>query len=174
MMELGAKVCTPKSPQCLLCPVKGFCKAYEAGMQVELPAKAQKIKNPVRYGTLYFIENPKRPGEFLFETCPEKGLLGGMTGVPGSGWYTEKEKVREDLSNKDIAFLPIEPFHVTHVFTHFRLELNAVYVQSASFFSASERRYFWHQIVEYDKLGLPSVYKKAVNQYFSTYKKLKE
>jgi A/G-specific adenine glycosylase len=42
MMELGATVCTPRSPQCLLCPVAEFCRARQLGIAESLPVKRQK------------------------------------------------------------------------------------------------------------------------------------
>jgi A/G-specific adenine glycosylase len=118
MMDLGATLCTPRSPACLMCPVHSFCEAYRAGQSEKYPRKAPKQAKPVRYGVAYVIQR-QRDGAFLLERRPEKGLLGGMLGFPGTPW-TEQEVA------------PNPPFpsdweeykdRVIHVFTHFQLNL---------------------------------------------------
>ena len=60
MMELGATICLPRNPLCLLCPVAGDCQAREQGRQAELPVKLQRIE-PVRIrATLLAIERAGR------------------------------------------------------------------------------------------------------------------
>ena len=68
LMDLGAMICTPISPKCGMCPIRAFCKARSENIQETLPVKAKKISRPVKYGTLYFIENSK--GELLLEKRP--------------------------------------------------------------------------------------------------------
>lgn len=121
MMDLGATLCTPRSPVCLMCPVRSFCSAYRAGQPEQYPRKAPKIAKPVRYGVAYVIQR-KRDGAFLLERRPEKGLLGGMLGFPGTEW-TEQEVAldppfpSEWVEHKD---------PVIHVFTHFQLKLRVL------------------------------------------------
>jgi A/G-specific adenine glycosylase len=84
LMDFGAAVCTPRAPKCLLCPVTEHCKALAKGIAEKLPIKAKKAEKPVRRGVVYALVNER--GEVLFERRPEKGLLGGMLGLPGTGW----------------------------------------------------------------------------------------
>ena len=70
-----------------------------------------------------------RGDELLVRTRPEKGLLGGMTEVPGSDWLAgqdDKPALKQAPVVKDIARWHRKAGVVTHVFTHFPLEL-AVY-----------------------------------------------
>lgn len=84
LMDLGASVCTPRAPKCLLCPITEQCEAREKGIAETLPVKAKKAAKPVRRGIVYALVNEH--GEVLFERRPEKGLLGGMLGLPGTAW----------------------------------------------------------------------------------------
>ena len=60
MMELGATLCLPKNPQCLLCPVAKLCRARELGMQQEFPAQKAKTKNVEIERDLFWIERDGR------------------------------------------------------------------------------------------------------------------
>ncbi|HBK92189.1 MAG TPA: A/G-specific adenine glycosylase [Parvularcula sp.] len=84
LMDLGAGVCTPRAPNCLLCPLSEHCEARATGVAETLPVKAMKAAKPLRRGVAYALVNER--GEILFERRPEKGLLGGMLGLPGAAW----------------------------------------------------------------------------------------
>ena len=84
VMDLGATICSPKSPACGICPWRGPCAARVAGTAAELPKKTPKKAKPVRHGTVYLAQ--REDGAWLLETRPDKGLLGGMLGWPGSEW----------------------------------------------------------------------------------------
>ena len=84
LMDLGAGVCTPRNPKCLLCPLERHCAARARGVADKLPLKARKNAKPTRRGVAYALINAK--GEILFERRPPTGLLGGMLGLPGTAW----------------------------------------------------------------------------------------
>ncbi len=84
LMDLGAGVCTPRNPKCLLCPLSNECAARAKGIAEQLPAKARKTAKPLRRGIAYALINAK--GEMLFERRPDKGLLAGCLGLPGTQW----------------------------------------------------------------------------------------
>ena len=123
LMDLGASICSPKKPACALCPFAEDCIARRRGDQETFPRKAPKKTGALRRGAAFVVT---RGDELLVRTRPEKGLLGGMTEVPGSDWLAAQE---------DDAALAQAPklsaairWHrkagiVTHVFTHFPLEL---------------------------------------------------
>ncbi|MCE9589057.1 MAG: A/G-specific adenine glycosylase [Planctomycetes bacterium] len=79
MMELGATVCTPRSPLCLTCPVASMCRANELGIVDRLPTKRVKRK-PTRVE--YHAVAVERGGKFLFVQRPAKGLWAGMWQFP--------------------------------------------------------------------------------------------
>ncbi len=117
VMDLGATVCTPKSPACGICPWMSACKACGAGMQAELPLKPPKAEKPVRYGIAYLAR--REDGAWLLERRPESGLLGGMLGWPGSDWSDSPEPappVTADWCDPGVE--------VRHTFTHFHLHLS--------------------------------------------------
>ncbi|MRU15237.1 A/G-specific adenine glycosylase [Roseovarius sp. A21] len=116
VMDLGATVCTPKSPACGVCPWMGACAARAAGVQAELPLKTPKKPKPTRLGIAYVAR--REDGAFLLETRPEKGLLGGMLGWPGSAWNEAPEPAPPlDADWQDIGE------EARHTFTHFHLRL---------------------------------------------------
>lgn len=80
MMELGATLCTPRKPQCLLCPVGEFCGARQAGRQDQLPVKLGKAKPIDEEVTLLLI---RRKSQYLFWLRPaESKRLAGFHELP--------------------------------------------------------------------------------------------
>ena len=123
VMDLGATICSPKSPACGICPVRSPCAARKMGIQAELPRKLPKAAKPTRYGYAYLAQ--RSDGAWLLERRPDKGLLGGMLGWPGSEWGdAPNEAPPFDTDWHDIGA------EVRHTFTHFHLRL-AVRVAAA-------------------------------------------
>lgn len=116
MMDLGATLCTPKSPACGICPLRDPCRARAAGTAADLPRRAPKEAKPVRRGIVYVAQ--RADGALLLERRPDKGLLGGMLGWPGSDW-SDAPRDRPPFA-ADWKTLPGE---VRHTFTHFHLIL---------------------------------------------------
>lgn len=116
VMDLGATICTPKSPACGICPWRGPCRARAAGVAAQLPARAPKKAKPVRFGIAYVAR--RADGALLLERRPDRGLLGGMLGWPGAEWGESAE-----------AAPPLEAewrdagAEARHTFTHFHLRL---------------------------------------------------
>ena len=77
MMDLGATICSPKTPSCILCPFADICAARAAGDAERYPVKAPKALRPVRFGAAFYVR--RDDGAVLVRTRPPKGLLGGMT-----------------------------------------------------------------------------------------------
>jgi A/G-specific adenine glycosylase len=118
LMDLGATVCTPKSPACDMCPWTDECSGRIRGMATTLPRKATRQKVPTRFGHVYWIENTK--GDVLVRTREAKGLLGGMTEFPSSDWQRDKPPAFEAPFFAEWKRLMGT---VEHTFTHFHLEL---------------------------------------------------
>ena len=116
VMDLGATICTPRKPACGICPWMEKCKARKQGIATDLPAKLPKKTKPTRFGIAYVAR--RDDGAWLLETRPEKGLLGGMLGWPGSDWTTEQPSDQPPLAAdwREVG-------EVRHTFTHFHLKL---------------------------------------------------
>lgn len=116
VMDLGATICTPKSPACGICPWRDDCAGRIAGTAARLPNKAIKKPVPIRRGFAYVVR--RTDGAWLLETRPDRGLLGGMLGFAGSDW--------SDDPQPDPPVMADWQTHATtarHTFTHFHLEL---------------------------------------------------
>lgn len=154
LMDLGALVCRPKTPLCGECPVALHCDARVTGRADEFPKKQRKKPKPERKGAVFVLRN--RRGEFLFERRPEKGLLGGMLGLPGGPWTTEGDA--DPKSHAPVKTCWRRIGDIEHVFTHFRLTLD-VYIASAP---RGFRRKPEQQWMAPDQARVPTVMKKAV------------
>jgi A/G-specific adenine glycosylase len=123
VMDLGATICTPRNPACGICPWQSHCKARKLGIAAELPRKLPKTPKPTRKGFAYVAR--RADGAWLLETRPEKGLLGGMLGWPGSTWSENPEPnppYRADWRETHVE--------VRHTFTHFHLILTVLTAQA--------------------------------------------
>src|SRR6202171_6511503 len=123
LMDLGSSVCTPKKPACARCPLNDDCVSRARGDQETFPRKAPKKTGALRRGAAFVVT---RDDELLVRTRPEKGLLGGMTEVPTSTWLAaqeDKPALKQAPILKSVARWHRKAGVVTHVFTHFPLEL---------------------------------------------------
>lgn len=119
MMDLGATICTPKSPACTLCPWFDPCAARAAGDPTHFPVKPPKAKKPSRAGVAFVAI--RADGAVLMRTRPHKGLLAGMTEVPSTPWGAAPEWPQDHAPLR--ATWQLLPTQVEHVFTHFALTL---------------------------------------------------
>ena len=160
MMDLGATLCTPRRPKCILCPWTRDCAARRLGLAEGLPVKSPKRRKPVRRGVAFWAVAPS--GDILLRRRPDRGLLGGMIEVPSSDW---REAPVPELGAVDgeapvAARWRLLPGLVRHTFTHFHLELT---VAAARVTRPDAAAGLW---VPVDRLGdqaLPTVMKKVVN-----------
>lgn len=122
-MDLGATICTPRKPKCILCPWQAPCLGRRAGIEETLPRKQRKAKKPTRRGMAFVLIDPM--GSVLLRRRPETGLLGGMMEVPSTDWLDgETPSPEEARSDCPIPTrLQLLPGIVRHTFTHFHLEL---------------------------------------------------
>ena len=124
VMDLGATICTPKSSACGICPWRDPCLARRNGTAAELPKKAPKKPKPIRHGTVYLGQ--RADGAWLLETRPDKGLLGGMLGWPGTDWIEADGPRPADTPPASADWQPLAG-EVRHTFTHFHLMLTVMH-----------------------------------------------
>ncbi len=115
MMDLGATICTPRTPACGRCPLRDGCRAHAAGTAALLPRRLPKRAMPTRHGIAYVLM--RDDGALLLETRPERGLLGGMLGFPGTDWGADPVPAPPLAADWQPAG------EVRHTFTHFNLRL---------------------------------------------------
>ena len=116
IMDLGALICTPKKPQCLLCPWKNFCISQGKENIEQIPNKT-KISKKEKFGSVYVIRNKKQ--EIFIRKRIEKGLLSGLYEFPWSEENLFPLHLCQD-TNKEIS----------HIFTHIRLTLHLFTIHS--------------------------------------------
>jgi A/G-specific adenine glycosylase len=161
LMDIGASICTPKRPACSLCPLSDACTARQRGDQESFPRKAPKKSGELRRGAAFVVT---RGDELLVRRRPEKGLLGGMTEVPGSDWLASQD---DETARKQAPGLnSVTRWHrkvgaVTHVFTHFPLEL-VVYTAHVPARTRAPKDMRWVPIATLAGEALPNVMRKVI------------
>ncbi|HEX8571209.1 MAG TPA: A/G-specific adenine glycosylase [Allosphingosinicella sp.] len=138
MMDLGAAICRPRSPDCGRCPLAASCAGRRTGSPELYPVKASRIPKPSREGVAYWLEHD---GHVLLIRRPARGLLGGMLALP-----TDQEGAPAEAQWRDSG-------SVHHVFTHFALTMRLLCAD------AEERRDgTWWPIDRLGEAGLPTLF----------------
>ncbi|MEH2557782.1 A/G-specific adenine glycosylase [Bradyrhizobium algeriense] len=161
LMDLGSSICTPKKPACALCPLNEDCMARTRGDQETFPRKAPKKTGTLRRGAAFIVT---RGDELLVRTRAEKGLLGGMTEVPGSEWlagHDDKAALKQAPALKGVERWHRKAGVVTHVFTHFPLEL-VIYTADVAARTRAPEDMRWVPIATLAGEALPNVMRKAI------------
>ena len=136
MMDLGSGVCTPRAPDCLLCPLASICAARAAGEQELYPVKAAKKPRPRREGVAYWLEHD---GHVRLVRRPKSGLLGGMLALP-------TETAPAQLAWREAG-------SVDHIFTHFALTMRLLCADG----DARDDGIWW-PIDRIEEAGLPTLF----------------
>jgi len=138
MMDLGATICTPRSPDCGRCPLASGCAARATGEPQLYPRKAAKAPRPRREGIAYWLEHD---GHVLLVRRPAKGLLGGMLALP-----TDSEGAPAEAQWREAG-------SVDHVFTHFALNMRLLCADAEARPSGT-----WWPIERIGEAGLPTLF----------------
>jgi A/G-specific adenine glycosylase len=138
MMDLGATICTPRSPDCGRCPLAAFCAARRGEAPDRYPVKAAKAPKPRRQGVAYWLEND---GHVLLVRRPASGLLGGMLALP-----TDSEGAPAQAEWREAG-------SVDHVFTHFALTMRLLCADAADRPEGT-----WWPIERLGEAGLPTLF----------------
>ncbi len=139
LFDLGATVCTPRNPNCGVCPWAGHCLAQAQGIAASLPARAPKKVRPHRTGTAYVLLDGT--DNVFLRRRPPRGLLGGMLEVPETPPMATKWQ---------------DAGEINHVFTHFSLTLTVMVARVQKLPAGGE-------IAPAKNAGLPSVMRKALD-----------
>lgn len=148
LMDLGATICTPRSPACGICPVMADCRARGRADIDRLPVKPPKKAKPWRHGVAWWIE---RDGQVWLVKRPDKGMLGGMRALPGGEW--------SDAPPGESGLVSVD-----HGFTHFDLTLVLVRREAPPESRDAAAEGLWWPIAELDAAGLPTLYRKLTDK----------
>jgi len=134
LMDLGAMICLPKKPQCLLCPIASFCQAKASGAQEQLPIKTKKTKVQSLEKIVALVEDK---GKLLIRQRPSSGLLGGLWEFPETvrkGNENIKKALRRAVKEQhhlDIEFTGELPA-IKHLYTHRHVTFLPYYLKSGA------------------------------------------
>jgi A/G-specific adenine glycosylase len=164
MMDLGATICTPRNPACVICPWSEPCAARRRGDPEIFPRKQPKVEGALRRGIAFVVL--REDGAVLLRQRPMKGLLGGMTEVPTTVWTKDFEarQAGADAPRLDGVRLSWRtlPGVVRHVFTHFPLELNVRRARAPQAAKAPEGMRFV-PLARVHAEALPSLMRKVIS-----------
>ena len=148
LMDLAARHCTARTPDCSACPLHSDCAAARQGLAGTLPRRRTKTPRPTRQGVALWVV---REGAVALITRPAKGLLGGMRALPGPPWTA-------------VTMPPAPPpqglGRVRHIFTHFALLLDVVAADESAL-PASDTPIIWWPLDQIEAAGLPTLYARA-------------
>jgi A/G-specific adenine glycosylase len=166
LMELGALVCTPASPDCGLCPLIRRCAAQNAGMVSQYPRRVASRPVPeerIAVGVVY------KNGRVLVTRRPAQGLLGGLWEFPGGrlrrGESPAAACVREIKEEVNLEVVVEEPLaQVRHAYSHLRVRLH---VFRCRFAAGRVRRngpidHRWVRVADLDRLAFPRANRKFI------------
>lgn len=171
LMELGATVCTPQNPRCLLCPLVDLCRAAAQGTQNERPVRPPRRRTPHFHVTAGVIwQGEAFRSLLLIAQRPADGMLGGLWEFPGGKQEPADPDLpaclrREIAEELGIAIAVGEPVTVVeHAYTHFRITLHAFHARH----TAGEPRplgcadWRWVGLEELDRFPFPVTDRKII------------
>jgi len=166
LMELGALICTPTNPACLLCPVREQCLAFEKGHVNELPIKSKKKPPKPLQLVVGIIQNQE--GKFLIQQRPDNGLLANMWEFPTTEVLSDTVPKNDILSfflSEKYDILPGKlnyVFNVDHIFTHLIWKMDVFFGKTTS--NVESETYRFVTLDECRELPFPVVHQKIYQQ----------
>ncbi len=166
LMELGATVCLPKNPMCLLCPLLKKCEAARSGEQTSFPPPKNKTPSKKIEVSAAVI---KRNGKIFIQQRPHKGLMGGLWEFPGGklekGESPEEALVREIQEELGVKIAPDEKIlTIRHTYTKFRVTLHVFTceMRKGRIRATQCEQWKWVKPVELDQFPYPAANVKIV------------
>ena len=155
-MDLGATICTPRSPRCMLCPWAESCAARALGIAEELPRRVPKAERPVKQAIAYVL---RKDGAVWLRRRPDDGLLGGMLEAPSSPWRAEPWPATAVTRHAPVRAAWTRAGQVSHGFTHFTIELD-VWTAEAGRRDPDGGR--WYRLAELGRVALPTLTRRVL------------
>jgi A/G-specific adenine glycosylase len=157
LMDIGATVCRPRSPDCRVCPLSPDCAAFRSGAPDAFPVRAAAKPKPRRAGVVFFAH--RADGAFLARRRPSRGLLASTVELPGTSWSGEGPGSRWVEGAPVAAPWRALAGSVEQAFTHFALRLT---VYAAPFEGGAPDAHFWVARDGVAEAGFSNVMRKAV------------
>ncbi len=154
LMELGATVCTPRSPKCALCPASVFCQANAAGTATMLPIRSPKPKKRVEEKTVFLFSFEKK---LALNRRTEPGLLSGLWQFPNVPGLLDAQTALETavsfgLHPREL----VKELHRNHIFTHIRWEMTCYEILC----DAAPEDFIWATVSEIrTRYALPTAFR---------------
>ncbi|MEI6210909.1 MAG: A/G-specific adenine glycosylase [bacterium] len=165
MMELGALLCLPRTPQCARCPLAATCHACRSNTQAAFPMRPARPAIPTRHAVAVVIQ---RRGHVLLVQRRERGLLGGFWELPG-GDVAHQPTTRMAAAvvrrQTDLTISRISAHgELTHIFSHFRLHLALYTCQGARgrLRTGAAIRTQWASAVDLASLPVSTAHRRAL------------
>lgn len=169
MMELGATVCTPRSPSCDACPVAAVCEAHAMGTETDYPVTPESKPIPhhdIAVGLVFDDD-----GRLLIQRRPDEGLLGGLWEFPGGkkekGESVEAACLRELKEEVGITVAVDAPFAtIKHAYSHFKITLHAFrcHVEAGTPSSEEGQPLRWVAPEELDDYAFPRANRRLIEE----------
>jgi A/G-specific adenine glycosylase len=166
MMELGALICTPKSPACLLCPMRELCKGFEEGKQNVLPVKLGKTK--VRKAKMAAGILVGKDGRLLIHKRPSEGLLANMWEFPNTEYVGENKNAETEALNGYLDEIAVQAVfedkagYIEHVFSHLKWEINIWQGKIENYPRELPPEWKWVTVDELDQYPFPVSHQKII------------
>jgi A/G-specific adenine glycosylase len=164
IMDLGAILCLPRKPRCEQCPLQQLCQARTSGLEQQLPLKQTSKKLPVRHEIALLLE---WQGRYLVRRRAVSGFLGGLWEFPTLGLAADElpeQKVALLLADFSVTGTAQPLGSITHIYSHFRLELQLLRVSIAELSTVAEGETDWCTIAQLNELALHGAHKKALGK----------
>jgi A/G-specific adenine glycosylase len=153
LMELGATVCFPLTPQCVRCPVNKLCAAHWKEKELFYPVRSQKNRYEKIRMTALVLRNSRN--EVWLEKQPDRGRWGGLWMFPF--WNAQREMAAE-IQEMDLN--PVFFLKVSHAFTKYRITLDVYGANCEKSVTLKQRNGKWIAAAKLGRTALPSPHKK--------------
>ncbi len=124
LMDLGATVCTPRNPTCLICPFERSCLAHRDHREDALPTRVKRKAVPQRRALMLMVT---RGDEVLLERRPMVGIWGGLWSLPEAPVDTPRDLLTLERFGAVESFEEVPGF--VHGFTHFVLHADVIRIR---------------------------------------------
>lgn len=165
IMDLGATLCTRRSPTCGRCPLEETCLARRTGRQHELPAPRRRSERPLRQ--TFMLAAQRTDGAVLLERRPERGIWGGLWCLPQ---FERPAAARTYLRRVLAERAPVRPLAaIEHAFTHFDLVITPLLAHCSDLDGvAAPAHHTWYRTGASGALGLPAPIQRFLQRLAST------